>query len=143
MVSKKESKVVQSLSVGKRSSRIPHLLRWLGIGFLVFQPPGLVVCFGDVNHVAMETAYSNVHDTPYQAHVELRWDCSLVSMQHKDYPLAAVAINTAPEPLTPALEPSALFLRQLIDIPPSGVISHFVVVANSPVVSLRTTILRI
>lgn len=136
---------MQPVHRGKSPITIASLLGWLGMGLLMIQGllPGLVVCFGGVSHVAVETAYTNVHGTPFQGDGELRQACCLISISHDDYPLVAVATKETAQRLLSVLEPFSPSVSAFVDVLPSGIGPHPTSAANASLASLRTVILRI
>jgi hypothetical protein len=141
----KEQKLVQSFRLGKRPDSIMSLPGWVGIYLLVLQAllPGVVLCVGGTTHMAVETAYTDVHGTPFQQGGERGRERFRLSIHHDDYPLGVVATNESAQRLMPEPEPFALAMRPFVDVPPSGVALPAALTADAPRTSLRTVILRI
>ena len=133
---------MKCLFVGKRQS-ITGLLGWLFVVFLVLQGllPGLVMCFGDNGHVAVETPHSRFPCPVSQSQVPCR-DLPLSSVWSAD-PFLVTAPSLALQGLVP---PPAMAAAPL-PLPATGVLSavlpYPIPTARSPIASLRTVVLLI
>jgi hypothetical protein len=127
-----------------KSCNIVSPLLWLCVYLLVAQGPfpGLVLCFGNNGHVAVETSHNNRPGSSSQGHKGPCLDVLLFSTSADTYP-SLTPFSQTPQGLMSALMSSCCPASPWVDVLPARFVSRPALAVHPPVTSLRTVILLI